>query len=87
MSGLVGRTGALKPRADAPQTPPKANIPDPPVGQLRTRPPNAWSRGGAGERHLAASASRRRCGRVSRVVGRPATAINGAPLRSHSKRQ
>ena len=79
MSGLVGRTGALKHRADAPLTPQKANIPDPPVGQLRTRPPNAWSRGGAGERHLAATASRWRCGHLSGVEGRPATAINGPP--------
>ena len=79
MSGLLGRTGALKHRADAPLTPQKANIPDPPVGQLRTRPPNAWSRGGAGERHLAATASRWRCGHLSGVEGRPATAINGPP--------
>ena len=86
-SHFTGRTEALKHRADAPLTPQEANIPDSPSVQLRTRPPNAWSRGGAGERHLAASASRWRCGRLSRVVGRPATAINGAPLRAHSKRQ
>ena len=85
--GIVGRLEALNHRPDAPRTPKEANISDPPTGQLRTAPPNAWSRGDAGERHLAASASRRRCGRLSRVVGRPATAINGAPLRSHSKRQ
>ena len=79
MSGLLGRTEALKHRADDPLTPQEANIPDSPSVQLRTGPPNAWSRGGAGERHLAASASRWRCGGLSRVVGRPATAINGPP--------
>ena len=85
--GIVGRLEALNHRPDAPRTPREANIPDSPSVQLRTGTPNAWSRSGAGERHLAASASRRRCGRRSRVVGRPATAINGSPLRSHSKRQ
>ena len=55
MSGLLGRTEALKHRADAPLIPQEANIPDSPSVQLRAGTPNAWSRGGArGERHLAA---------------------------------